>query len=79
VQLPNRYETVVAAVAIQSLGAVINPLLPNYRAHELAGVFGTARPAVVFTPGVYRGFDHRPLIAEVVARKGGVPLPPVVW
>ena len=31
VQLPNRYETVVVAVAIQSLGAVINPLLPNYR------------------------------------------------
>ena len=32
VQLPNRYEAVVLAVAVQSLGAVINPLLPNYRA-----------------------------------------------
>lgn len=78
VQLPNRYETVVAAVAIQSLGAVINPLLPNYRAHELTGVFGTARPAVVFTPGVFRGFDHRPLVAEVAARTGVAPLHVVV-
>ena len=78
VQLPNRYETAVVAVAVQSLGAVINPLLPNYRAHELSGVFSTARPGVVFTPGVYRGFDHRPLVAEVSARSGVTPLHVVV-
>ena len=78
VQLPNRYETVVAAVAVQSLGAVINPLLPNYRAHELTGVFGTARPVAVFTPGVYRGYDHRPLVAEVAGRSGVTPLHVVV-
>jgi acyl-CoA synthetase (AMP-forming)/AMP-acid ligase II len=65
IQLPNRYEAVVAAVATQSLGAVINPLLPNYRAHELVNVFTTARPVVIFTPGVYRGFDYRPLVASV--------------
>ncbi len=52
VQLPNRYEAAVAAVAVGSLGAVINPLLPNYRAHELEHVWRTARPAVVFTPDV---------------------------
>jgi non-ribosomal peptide synthetase component E (peptide arylation enzyme) len=66
VQLPNRYEAVVAAVATLSLGAVVNPLLPNYRLHELDHVFRTARPAVVFTPGSYRGFDYRPLVDEVV-------------
>ncbi len=65
IQLPNRYEAVVAAVATQSLGAVINPLLPNYRARELANVFTTAQPAAIFTPAVYRGFDYRSLIAEV--------------
>src|SRR6188768_1419481 len=27
-QLPNRYETVVAAVAVNSLAGVVNPLLP---------------------------------------------------
>jgi acyl-CoA synthetase (AMP-forming)/AMP-acid ligase II len=65
IQLPNRYEAVVAAVASQSLGAVINPLLPNYRARELANVFTTAQPAVIFTPDVYRGFDYCRLIADV--------------
>jgi acyl-CoA synthetase (AMP-forming)/AMP-acid ligase II len=70
VQLPNRYETVVAAVAIQSLGAVINPLLPNYRQHELVNVFRTAPPRLILTPGEYRGFDHRPLVGAVVAAAG---------
>ncbi len=59
IQLPNRYEAVVAAVAVLSLGAVINPLLPNYRARELGHVFAPPRPAAIFTPGEYRGFDHR--------------------
>ena len=67
IQLPNRYEAVVAAVAALSLGAVVNPLLPNYRLHELAHVFATVRPAMLFTPGTYRGFDHRALVAELLS------------
>src|SRR5437762_2833963 len=78
VQLPNRYETVVVAAAVQSLGATINPLLPNYRAHELQHVFTTARPAVIFTPGDYRGFDHRTLVREVAAASGVAPVHVVV-
>ena len=70
IQLPNRYEAVVAAVAVQSLGAVINPLLPNYRLHELNNVFEAAAPKVIFTPGEYRGFDHRELVRDVVAATG---------
>lgn len=70
VQLPNRYETVVAAVAALSLGAVVNPLLPNYRARELGHVFATARPAVVLTPGRYRDADHRQLVAQVAGATG---------
>ena len=67
VQLPNRYETVVIAVAALSLGAVVNPLLPNYRVHELAHVLRTVRPTVICTPAEYRGFDHRVMIDQVVA------------
>lgn len=70
VQLPNRYEAVVSAVAIGSLGAVINPLLPNYRAHELEYVWTTARPAAVITPDTYRGFDHRSMIDAVGTATG---------
>jgi len=65
VQLPNRYEAVVAAVAVQAVGAVINPLLPNYRGRELTDVFRRAQPAVIVTPAEYRGFDHRALVADV--------------
>jgi acyl-CoA synthetase (AMP-forming)/AMP-acid ligase II len=78
IQLPNRYEAVVAAVAVLSLGAVVNPLLPNYRERELAHVFTIARPTALFTPGTYRGCDHPALIAEVVAATGVAPLHVVV-
>lgn len=44
VQLPNRLETAVVALGVLASGAVINPLLPNYRSRELAHVFETARP-----------------------------------
>ncbi len=73
VQLPNWYETVVVAVGVNALGAVVNPLLPNYRGHELAHVFTTARPAAVVTPHVYRGCDHRALVGEVSAATGHAP------
>jgi acyl-coenzyme A synthetase/AMP-(fatty) acid ligase len=78
VQLPNRYEAAVVATAIQSLGATINPLLPNYRARELQHVFTTARPAAIFTPGEYRGFDHRAMVSEVAAATGVSPVHVVV-
>ena len=77
VQLPNRYEAVVVAVAALSLGAIVNPLLPNYRLHELAHVFRTVTPTVVCTMAEYRGFDHRVLINEVVGATG-VSVHPVV-
>jgi acyl-CoA synthetase (AMP-forming)/AMP-acid ligase II len=73
VQLPNRYEAVVTAVAVQALGAVINPLLPNYRARELTDVFARARPTVIVTPAEYRGFDHRALVHEVREATGVAP------
>ncbi|HEX3335224.1 MAG TPA: AMP-binding protein [Jatrophihabitans sp.] len=69
-QLPNRYEAVVCAVAINSVGAVINPLLPNYRAKELVHVFRTAQPRVIITPQHYRGWDYPAMVAEVRAQSG---------
>ena len=58
VQLPNWYETVAIDLGVLALGAVLNPLLPNYRSRELHHILGTARSAVLFTPGEFRGFDH---------------------
>jgi acyl-CoA synthetase (AMP-forming)/AMP-acid ligase II len=70
VQLPNRYAAVVTAVAVQGLGAVVNPLLPGYRDRELAHVWRTATPRVVVTPDAYRGFDHRAMVRDVSAATG---------
>lgn len=70
VQLPNRYETVCVAVAAHALGAVVNPLLPAYRHRELAAIVRVARPRVIVTPGVYRGFDHRDMVADLTGGDG---------
>jgi len=70
VQLPNWYEFVVAATAAQSLGAVINPLLPVYRRTELLHVFAVAQPKVIFTPSTYRGHDHVTATKEAIAESG---------
>lgn len=78
VQLPNRYEAVVAAVAVQAIGAVLNPLLPNYRSHELAHVFETVRPKAIFTPGNYRDCDYVEMISSVALKTGVSPLHVVV-
>ena len=74
VQLPNTYDAVVVAVAVNALGAVINPLLPNYRVHELTHVFRTARPQAVVTPASYRDFDHVALVNDVATVTGLHPL-----
>lgn len=66
VQLPNRYESVVVALSLFRRGVVLNPVLPNYRANELRHIFGKASPKAVFSPDVYRGFDHRPMIEELL-------------
>ena len=51
VQLPNWYETVAVDLGVLALGAVLNPLLPNYRAHELHHILGTAAYEAAVHPG----------------------------
>ncbi len=65
VQLPNWYETVALDLGVLARGAVLNPLLPNYRARELHHILGTARTKLLFTPDEFRGFDHATLGREL--------------
>ena len=65
VQLPNWYETVAIDLGVLARGAVLNPLLPNYRERELEHILGTAKSKVLFTPDEYRGFDHAALGREL--------------
>jgi len=57
-QLPTWIEALVAMVACSRLGAVQVPLLPIYRERELGVAIAQVRPAVVLTPGTWRGFDY---------------------
>jgi len=65
VQLPNWYETVAIDLGVLAHGAVLNPLLPNYRAHELQHILSTAHTKMLFTPDEYRDFDHANLGREL--------------
>jgi acyl-CoA synthetase (AMP-forming)/AMP-acid ligase II len=70
VQLPNCYEAVVAELAVLYCGAVLNPLLPNYRANELEHILRLTEARVIITPAEYRGFDFVAMVDEL---RGEVP------
>jgi acyl-CoA synthetase (AMP-forming)/AMP-acid ligase II len=65
VQLPNWYETVVIDIGVMKAGAVLNPLLPIYRANELRHVLTVGDVPAFFTPETYRKFDHGALAAQL--------------
>lgn len=58
VQLPNWWETVVTALAVWRLGAVLNPVTPIYRGSELRTIFEMAQPSMVLCPGDFGGTDY---------------------
>lgn len=72
VQLPNAYETAVVDLGVLAVGAVLNPLLPNYRAHELRHILSVSHARVYVTPDTYRGFDHLAMAAELRAGLPGL-------
>ena len=65
--LPNWYETVVIDLAVLGVGAVLNPLLPLYRAKELRHMLATSGSRMIFTPDTHRGHDFEEMIREVRA------------
>lgn len=68
IQLPNCAEAVLIHLAASRLGAVTNPLLPNYRTKELSYILRFAHTAAVFIPKRYRGFDFPEMYAEMRAQ-----------
>src|SRR5256712_7330550 len=66
-QLPNWFEGAALAVAIDSIGAVSNPIIAIYREREMSFVCRQARARVLVVPGVVRGVDHRELARAVRA------------
>lgn len=67
-QLPNWMEFVVTALACARLGAVVNPLMPIFREHELGFMLAFCEAKVLIVPKVFRGFDHAAMAAGLRAQ-----------
>ena len=65
VQLPNWNEFVLVALALDRLGAVLNPIPPIYRAAELRFILGLLESHAVVIPERFRGFDHATMLAAL--------------
>jgi cyclohexanecarboxylate-CoA ligase len=65
VQLPNWNEFVLVALALDGLGAVLNPIPPIYRAAELRFILGLLESHAVVIPERFRGFDHAAMLAAL--------------
>jgi cyclohexanecarboxylate-CoA ligase len=79
-QLPTGWESVVITHACFRLGAVVNPIGPSLRAHELDQIIADASPRAMFLPASYRGragatvldeLAQRPDVAVTVRGPGG--------
>ncbi|MHB8339970.1 MAG: class I adenylate-forming enzyme family protein [Mycobacteriales bacterium] len=71
-QLPTWVESLVLVAALSRLGAVQNPILPILREREVGFIARQARPTLLLTPRVWRGFDFRAMAEEVAATTPGV-------
>jgi cyclohexanecarboxylate-CoA ligase len=67
VQLPNWWEFAVITLAAFRVGAVINPLMPIFREHELNYMLGFAETKLLIVPKSFRGFDHEAMAEALKA------------
>jgi cyclohexanecarboxylate-CoA ligase len=58
IQLPNWWEFVVTALACGRVGAVVNPLMPIFREHELGYMLRFSAAKLLVVPKEFRSFDH---------------------
>ncbi|MGO2242863.1 MAG: AMP-binding protein [Halomonas sp.] len=57
-QLSNWWQMTALHVACVRIGAVLNPLMPIFREHELRFMLSMAESKVLVVPKVFRNFDH---------------------
>ncbi|WP_444985651.1 cyclohexanecarboxylate-CoA ligase [Halomonas mongoliensis] len=64
-QLPNWWQMTVLHLACVRIGAVLNPLMPIFREHELEFMLGMAESKVLVVPQTFRKFDHGAMAHEL--------------
>ena len=65
VQLPNWNEFVIVALALERIGAVMNPVAPIFRSRELRTILRLARSKAAVIPRTFRGFDYAAMYHEL--------------
>jgi acyl-CoA synthetase (AMP-forming)/AMP-acid ligase II len=68
VQLPNWHEIVVVFLAAQRLGAIMVPIMPIYRDHEVGHVLQVSGASVLVTTPTYRDFSYRDMVSRLRPR-----------
>lgn len=66
--LPNWHEAAVIYMAATLAGLVVNPILPSLRGHELRFMLADVASRMIFIPAVFRQFDYRQMLRDVVER-----------
>lgn len=64
-QLPNWKEFVIVTLALERIGAVINPVAPIFRQRELRVMLRLARPVAVITAASFRDFEYPSMYREL--------------
>ena len=64
-QLPNWWQMTALHLACVRIGAVLNPLMPIFREHELEFMLGMAESKVLVVPQTFRKFDHGAMAHEL--------------
>lgn len=66
-QLPNTVDAVALVLACARLGAIISPVVMQYRAHELGHILGLTNPKAVVTVATFAGHAHGAMMETLVA------------
>jgi acyl-CoA synthetase len=77
-QLPNWWESMVAALGIWASGAISVPVVPIYREHELTAIVEAVGPRCVITAASFRNTDHVAQFESVFTGTGTDPVRVVV-
>ena len=80
-QLPNWPQFTLLYLACSRIGAVLNPLMPIFREHELAFMLSHGEAKVFVVPKTFRNFDHAamarglkkdlPALKRIIVVEGG--------
>ncbi|MBI1847585.1 MAG: AMP-binding protein [Candidatus Rokubacteria bacterium] len=69
-QLPNWSEFVIVALAALRVGAVLNPIPPTYRGHEISFILSALESRAFVIPRAFRSHDYTAMAQEL---RGGLP------